>query len=162
MFKWKVLPNYLFGMILLLGLQGCNRGPEFAIDPRGRLSEYIARSFSIKNVDEKDQLLAFLKGDARTRLESWSNDQFKAAFIESRREFLKLAIREVKEITSSEVQITYELTYIDRKPSKEKSHESKVTNKKLCQMILENGKWYISDVKNLKELVEFQNELSLP
>ena len=29
-------------------------------------------------------------------------------------------------------------------------------------MVLDKGKWFISDVKNIKELVEYKDEMSLP
>ena len=35
-------------------------------------------------------------------------------------------------------------------------------DRRVCRMILENGKWMIASVRNLKEVVEFQNEMSLP
>ena len=43
-----------------------------------------------------------------------------------------------------------------------RGHEAKVTNRKNAQMIQDKGKWFISDVHNIKELVEYKNELSLP
>ena len=54
--------------------------------------------------------------------------------------------------------ITYELAYVDQS----RGSGAKITNKKLCQMKLESGKWVINDVHNIKELVEYQNEMSLP
>jgi hypothetical protein len=29
-------------------------------------------------------------------------------------------------------------------------------------MVLDGGRWYIADVRNIKELVEYRNEMSLP
>lgn len=147
-----------FIVILCLGLTACTRnsgGPE---DPKRRLSEYISRSFAVKNLEDRQELAIFLTGEAKTRLLAWSEDQFRAAFIESKRQYIKLLITEMKSISPTEVRITYELTYVDQG----KGHDAKVTNKKLCQMIKDQDKWYISDVHNIKEWVEYQNELSLP
>lgn len=52
-------------------------------------------------------MLNLLTGEAKTRLASWSEDQFRQAFIESKRQFLKLLFRETKAISSTEVMVTY-------------------------------------------------------
>ena len=149
---------------ILLGLWvGCTRQPQVVGDPKQRLTEYIVRTFSIRSETDKDFLLGYLTGDVKGRLESWSKEQFREAFIERKREFIKLTIREIKKISDQEVEITYELKY-NELGSKIAGHSSSamVTNKKLCQMVLVQGKWMISDVRNIKELLEFKDELSLP
>ncbi len=149
---------------LVLSLSACNRSVSVVGDPKLRLTEYISRSFAITKVEEKDQLLAYLTGDVRTRLESWSPEQFREAFLDSKRQFIRLTVREIKPISEDEVQVTYELVYNQaRKQGSGQKNEAKVTNKKLCQMVRkEHGQWYIADVRNIKELIEFQDELSLP
>lgn len=151
----------LLSAILATASVGCTKS-EVVGDPKGRLTEYISRSFSIKSPEDRKLLLNYLTGDVKSRLSGWSDDQFREAFIDSKREFIKLAFREVKEISPVEVQITYELTYMDQGKGHEKAREAKVTNKKLCQLVYEQGRWYISDVRNIKELVEYKNELALP
>ncbi|MGK5087243.1 hypothetical protein WDW86_06765, partial [Bdellovibrionota bacterium FG-2] len=89
---------------------------------------------------------------------AWSEEQFRQAFMDSKRKFLKLVFRETNKGSDKEVNITYELTYLDQS----KGHDAKVTAKKLCSLVLDQGKWLISNVRNIKELVEYQNELSLP
>ena len=127
-------------------------------DPKKRLSEYISRSFSVKGIEDRGQLSQYLTGDAKNRLYAWSDEQFLQAFVDSKRQYIKHVYNEVKNLSESEVNITYELTYLDQG----KGHDARVTNKKLCRMVLEQGKWLISDVRNIKELVEYRNELSLP
>jgi hypothetical protein len=142
---------------------GCTPRLDPSQDPRKSLTDYISQSFSIKTRDDRSRLLVFLTGDAKSRLAGWSEDQFREAFLESKREFLKLSFKEVKNVSSAEVQITYELSYIDPGRNRDgKKHEAKVTNKKLCQLVLDQGKWLISDVRNIKELVEYKDEMSLP
>jgi hypothetical protein len=136
----------------------CNRGPELPDDPKGRLKDYISKSFNIKNTSDRQALVAFLTGDAKIRLSAWSDDQFREAFVESKRQFQRLAFREAKTISASEVNITYDLTYVDQS----RGADAKVTNRKLARMVKEQGKWMIADVKNIKELVEYSNEMSLP
>jgi len=129
-----------------------------ADDPKKRLTEYISKSFAVKGAEDRKGLAEYLAGDARTRMTDWSDEQFRQAFIDSKRQFIKLAFREIKTLSPKEMNITYELTYLDQG----KGHDAKVTNKKLCQMSLEKGKWFITDVRNIKELVEYRNEMSLP
>jgi hypothetical protein len=149
--------------ILLLVLSGvfaasCTKGPGVADDPKNRLSDYINRSFNARTDADRQAMLDFLTGDAKSRLAAWSPDQFKEAFIDSKRQFLKLAFRETKSVSENEISITYELSYLDQK----KGRDAKVTNKKLAQLLRQNGKWYVGDVHNIKELIEYQNEIALP
>ena len=143
---------------LTLGLSACKQAQEGANDPKGRLQSYISKSFSVKKPEEKNELMGFLSGDARMRLASWSDEQFREAFVDAKREFVKLQFREVKPVSKTEVNITYELTYMDQAKAK----DAKITNRKLCRMVLEEGSWRISEVKNIKELIEYKNEMSLP
>jgi hypothetical protein len=64
----------------------------------------------------------------------------------------------VKAQSNTETNLTYELTYID----KTKGSDARVTNKRMCEMVLENGTWQIREVHNIKELIEYKNEMSLP
>jgi hypothetical protein len=149
------------GLILaatLAGACGCTTKNDAPEDPKRRLTEYISRSFEVKGVEDRRLLSEYLTGNAKTRLEAWSEDQFRQAFIDSKRQFIKLAFREIKPASPTEVNITYELSYLDQN----KGHDAKVTNKKLCQMVQDQGRWYIAEVTSIKELVEYRNEMSLP
>ncbi len=160
--KFRLAGLFFITIALFSHLLGCTSKPDAtsgsANDPKNRLNEYISKSFSVKSLEDRQTLATYLTGEARNRLSAWSDEQFRQAFIESKRQFLKLAFREVKNHSPTEVQITYELSYIDQS----KGHDAKVTNKKFCQMVSENGNWLIRDVQNIKELIEFKDELSLP
>lgn len=136
----------------------CSRKNQSHDDPKQQLTDYISKSFAVRSIDDRPSLLEHLSGEAKTRLASWSDDQFREAFIESRRQFIKLLIQEIKSVSPQEVNITYELTYLDQN----KGRDAKVTNKKLAQMKVESGRWVIGEVKSIKELVEYRNEMSLP
>jgi len=144
--------------LLTLGLTACTTGKNSLNGPQKALTEYISMSFSVKGIDDRTKLLQFLTGEARTRLEAWSPEQFLEAFIDTKRSFIRLVVVETKPASPTETTITYELTYLDQG----KGHNAKVTNKKLCTLILEQDRWVIRDVRNIKELVEYQNEMALP
>jgi uncharacterized protein YnzC (UPF0291/DUF896 family) len=147
-----------------MSLISCTRGPDLSGDPKQRLIEYISKSFALKQVDDRSQLLAYLTGDVKQRLESWSVDQFREAFLNSKRSLVKISVKEVKMVSDGEAQVTYEIIYNEQKKSTD-GHlsEAKITNKKLCQMTKgEHGYWMIADVRNIKEFIEFKDEFSLP
>ncbi len=148
----------VFGLLLSTQFLACTQKSKELDDPKGRLTEYISVSFSIKGLEDRKTLLTFLTGEAKQRLELWSDEQFLGAFVDSKRQYMKLSFKEVKAVSPDEMAITYELTYLDQSKGK----DAKVTNKKLCEMQRLDGKWYIASVKNIKELIEYRNEMALP
>ena len=147
---------------LLLGVSvlgwGCSSRRQGANDPKSRLQDYISQSFAISGPQDREALSRFLIGPAKTRLAAWSDDQFRTAFLENRRQFVKLVFSEVRNLSPKEVNITYELTYLDQS----KGHDAKVTHKKLAQLTHDRDQWYIAEVRNMKELIEYKNEMALP
>lgn len=143
-----------------MALVGCNKKSPQVEDPQNLLRSYISKSFTIQNDEERKELEAYLTGNARARLASWSDAQFRKAFIESKRQFVRLDFRDrdVKKISDREVSVTYELSYMDRS----KNSDVKITNKKMAYLVKEGDRWLIQEVRNLKELVEYKNEMSLP
>lgn len=140
-------------------LQGCSGSNDLSGSPERRLTEYISLSFSVDGTDDRPKLERYLTGEALERFRSWSEEEFKTALVASKREFGKISFQETKRISDSEVNLTYVLTYFDRS----KGEGAKVTNKKLCHMVRgEDGYWYIRDVRNIKEMIEYRNEMSLP
>jgi predicted small secreted protein len=136
----------------------CTETTDMGKDPKKVLNDYISHSFSVRTPSDRQVLLTYLARDAKSRLAAWSDEQFQEAFIDNKRQFVKLVFTETKPISSAETSITYELSYIDQG----KGHDAKVTQKKLAQMILDQGKWQISDVRSIKEMVEYRNEMALP
>ena len=146
-------------MVLVLAtvFAACS-GSNDSSDPKARLREYISKSFKVGSVKDRSSLEALLTGEAKIRLVSMTDDRFREEFVDKRRKFLKLKFREIKKVSEDELSITYEISYVNEG----KAFEAKVTNKKLCYMKLVDNLWYISDVQNIKELVEYKNALSLP
>lgn len=142
----------------LLSVSSCTRKDLPEGDPRRRLEDYVRTSFNVRDVGDREKLLGFLTAGAKNRLAAWSDEQFRQAFIDSKRQFLTLSIREVKSVSPSQTNLTYELSYVDQG----RGNEARVTNKRMTEMVLEQGHWMIREVHNIKELVEYKNEMSLP
>lgn len=140
-----------------VALSACDKGRFPSSDPRQRLSDYISRSFSVKSEKDREELLGFLSGPSKIRLAAWSDEQFRQAFIDSKRTFGKLVYTEVKNSAPGEAQITYELTFSDQ----EHGTDTKVTQKRLAHLVQENGVWMIREVRNIKELVEYKNGMDV-
>ena len=157
--------DIIWAIGFLLALSACTDSflRETKNDPKGRLTEYISKSFSVKSPNDKNELVKYLTGDAKARLSGWSEDQFREAFIDSKRNFIKLQIREIKPVSPTETNLTYEISYFEESKGKDgKMYNTKITNKKLCRMFKEDNHWLIGEVRNIKELVEFKDELTLP
>lgn len=149
-------------VLTLLVFTACTSKGVPQSDPKKLLSEYISKSFAVNSTGERAQLLTFLTGDAHRRLNAWSDDQFRTAFVESKRQFVKLAYQEIKAVGKDEVSITYELSYVDQN----RGADAKITQRKLARIVRDPSQpqdyWRISDVRNLRELIEFRNEMALP
>lgn len=157
----KMITVLLALQLVALSFSACTP-KQGADDPRGRLNAYISQTFAVKGPQDRKDLAAYLTGEARDRIESWSDEQFRQAFVDSKRQFVKLAFKEQKSVSPDETSITYEITYQSNYVDAQgKAHDARVTNRKLAQMVRKDGKWYISDVRNIKELVEYKNELTL-
>jgi hypothetical protein len=152
----KVFVAVVLGFSVLSS--GCTSQRKGGNDPKSRLQDYISQSFAITGPQDRDALSRFLTGPAKTRLAAWSDDQFRSAFLENKRQFVKLVFSEVRNLSPKEVNITYELTYLDQS----KGHDAKVTHKKLAQMTQARDQWFIAEVRNMKELIEYKNEMALP
>ncbi len=161
--RFRKTASFLVMLQMAVLSASCTPQPKGADDPKGRLNDYISHSFAVKSVDDRKALASFLTGDARARIEGWSDEQFRQAFIDSKRQFIKLAFKESKNVSPDEVSITYEITFDTRYNDPQgKPTDARITNRKLAQMVRKEGKWYVTDVKNIRELVEYKNELSLP
>ena len=145
-------------LVFLSFFSACSSNKSGANDPKARLQDYISQSFVVKGPQDREALSRFLTGPAKTRLAAWSDDQFRGAFMENKRQFIKLVFSDVKSLSPKEVNITYELTYLDQS----KGHDAKVTHKKVAQLTQDRDQWLIAEVRNMKELIEYNNEMALP
>lgn len=151
----------IFGFQIALAVasilqSGCtSKEPTSSSDPAGRLKAYVEKSFSVSSPADRKAMLEFLSGDAKERLESWSDEQFAQAFLDQKRKFEKLALKDIRIPTPQEAIVTYELTYLD-------VNQSRRTQKKAATLGFSGGNWKIQSVRNLREIVEYQNELTIP
>jgi hypothetical protein len=146
----------LFGFVLIFA--ACKGSQTLPSDPKSRLEQYITKSFAVRQAEDRAVMAEFLTGEAKRRLTAWSDAQFLRAFVETKRTFDRLLIREKRTISATEVNITYEISYTEKIDDRVR----RITNRKLANLIEEQGLWHIREVRNLSELVEFRDELSLP
>ena len=144
-------------VVIALVFVGCSKNQQSESTAKQRLADYVSVSFNVKDTSDRTKLISYLTGGAKNRLAAWSDEQFRQAFMESKREFVKLAIREVKTVSDKETNITYELSYLDQG----RGADARVTTKRMCELILENGSWFIKEVHNIKELIQYKNEMSI-
>ncbi|NDD92065.1 hypothetical protein EBZ37_08275 [bacterium] len=149
-----------FSLVLsaLIALVSCSPGRSGGSDPKARLRDYISQSFAVSGPEDREALSRFLTGQAKARLAAWSDEQFRSAFVENKRQFVNLVFSEVRNLSPSQINITYELTYFDQS----KGHDAKVTQKKMAQLSQDQDQWFIAEVRNIKELIEYKNEMALP
>jgi len=145
----------IFGMIFMFLQLSCTK-KELSSDPKGRLKEYIEKSFHIRRVSDKKILAGYLTGQAKRRLESWSDDQFAAAFIDRKRENPKFKLKDFKKQSADEVNITYELSFTSLD-----QNEAKVINRKSCQLVNLDDAWYIKKCRNIKQVVEYREAIEV-
>jgi hypothetical protein len=165
MYRWA---NLILFAIILVTVASCSRRQGDDADPRKRIMDYISQSFAVRDITDRDILLEHLTGDAKYRLAAWSDDQFRAVFMESKRRFVNVKFHEVKKVSENRYDITYDMIYIDEGKTGDQPDSSardglaKVTQRKLAQIISDRGKWMITDIRSIKELVEYMGEMSLP
>lgn len=157
--KWVRVSAVCIGLLIS---GACSRGGSSGTNPKEVLADYISLTFSAQAPSDRTKMLQSLTGEAKSRLAAWSDEQFRQAFIEKKRKFAKLAYLEVRARGERETSITYELTYRDT----QKSSDVRVTQRKLARLTRDAGgqqaPWKIAEVRNIRELIEFENEMSLP
>jgi hypothetical protein len=152
----------MFKILFFCLLLACTKDQGIKI-PQAQLEAYIAKSFSVRSLADRSVLASYLTDQVKDRLAAWSDTQFEEVFVGSQRELLRLLIKEVKKTSAEEVEITYELSFLEHsKMHQNQLHEARIVNKKLCRMLFQNGKWLIADVKSLKELIEYEGGIALP
>lgn len=148
----------------LASVMACTGGNKGGAEtPQRVLSEYVSRSFAVKAPVEKSKLLELTTGEVKKAIEQLDEAAFRSYFIDSKRDFLGLKVKDERKVGDGQYSITYELSYMSRGLPVATSAEpsvDRVTNKKHALFVNQDGKWLISEVKNLKTLIEHQNEMS--
>ena len=151
----KIIPFLL--LFIWIGFAACTSktGDQ---TPVKTLESYVQASFNVNGIEDKARMEDMLIGDTKQRLQVWSDEQFLKAFVETKKKFGTLKILENRKVNDQEVALTYELSF--REGEKEK--EAKITQRKLCMMVLVDGAWKIREVRSQRESIEYLSELSLP
>ncbi len=126
------------------------------------LSEYVSRSFGVQSINDRKKLIELTSGEVKKVLEDMKDETFQKYFIAQKKEFVSLKVNDERSLTENTYSITYELTYKQQSLTFDGqiSHDL-ITNKKHSVFVKADGKWLISEVKNLKTDIEHQNAMSL-
>jgi hypothetical protein len=145
------------GVVCVFLGTGCTTN-EQEKSPVKVLEKYIDISFNAKTIEDKKRMEELLTGDTKTRLATWSNEQFSKAFIEANRKFQNIKVLENKKVNTSETALTYELSFQEGSDQKKVA----ISQRKLAVIVLEGEVWRIKEVRSIRESIEYLKELSLP
>jgi len=152
--KMKLLT--CFGILASLMLLGsCTNAKKQT--PQETLSEYVSRSFGVATQNDKAKLAELATGQVKAALDSLNDEEFKKNFVDTKRELVALKIKDERKLADGRYSITYEIAYIN----KSSENKDKLTSKKHAIFVNENGKWLVSEVQNLKTVMEHQTELEV-
>lgn len=130
--------------------------------PQHTLSEYVSRSFGVSAPVDKLKLLELTTGEVKKTIDSLSELEFRENFLNSKREFRSLKIKDERVVNDSQYSITYEISFskTTQSPDSKDPMVDLITNKKSAVLVKSGDHWLISEVKNLKTFIEHQNEMS--
>lgn len=127
-----------------------------ADSPNNSLREYVSRTFAIDNVEDRDRLIELTTGNVKEILLSMDEEDFRKNFLEEKKAFVGMKIKDERELNPGRYSITYELTYTN----KTNSTSATVLTKKHAIFEKIEDRWLISEVQNLKTVIEHENEMS--
>jgi hypothetical protein len=135
--------------VTLISLFSCNKEST----PESTLEALVESRFS---GSDRDDLLELTTGKLKNQLENMSDDNVKL-FLETdglRRRTLKITL---KNCDTDKCFITYILKYEDKRPQ---GTSFNVEVKKIAEVVLEDKKWLVSDISNLKTYIDSKKEIN--
>ncbi len=141
----------------LAGFVACTPGSDEKT-PVKVLENYVEASFHATGPSDKKKMESLLTGDTKLRLEAWSEEEFRKQFVEKRKTFKELKVLENRAVSPTEVILVYELAYLEGPKEK----EVRITQRKLGTLVRVGDEWKIKEVRNIRESIEYLEELSLP
>lgn len=142
--------------ILALLITGCTSMCDTAhkdMNPEEVVEEYLSITFNIDDVNQIGSLIEFTSGNLKQALEAADSKTIQKVFIDKNYDLKRFSILERRNRTPREVEITYELAYLDKKGS---SEDALVTAENTLNLIRQKGAWYITDVIGGKTEIDFQ------
>lgn len=156
-FQQQKFNAFITTLAFVLVLSGCEKKIE-NIGPEQTLNQYVNMAFAVKQPTDRIKLKELLAGQASSSLSGMDDEHFMAQFLRPKRKLLKIVILENKKLSENEVSVTYETVFVDDLSS----NQVRTTQKKIALLKkLESG-WKIAEFRNVKELLEYQNEISFP
>ena len=150
----------LIVLVLFVLLSACTGSKTAQNGPQKTLTEYVEKSFAVKAINDKKDLLNLTTGEVKKLLEGIDEKSFLDQFLHSKRSFVALRVKDERKMNDTKYTITYELVFNEQSNDSKNPNKSQVTSKKYALFELESGVWKISEVRNLKTLIEHQNEMT--
>ena len=152
-------------IFFLAFVTGCTGKQPGVNTPQRALSEYVGITFAVKTASDKTKLMSYMSGEAREKLAALPDAEFERYFVESKKEFVSLKVRDERKLSEDRYALTYEITYNSRGPAIDPLiHQigmNRVINKKHVIFVKDSGRWLISEIQNLKTLIELKDETNL-
>lgn len=151
----------ILGVLVFAGF-ACVSPQNSKEGPQKVLSEYVTKSFAVKNVSDKALLMQYTTGEVKKALNELDEKSFNTAFIHTKREFKSLKIKDERQVSEGKYSITYELTYnAESAPiTGTEPQKDEITNKKTAIFEMQDGKWLISEVRSIKTLIDHKNDIT--
>jgi hypothetical protein len=137
-------------------LVACTKAPK-PETPEGALQQYVTMAFNAKNPEDRKKLVDLSTGDALYFIQNMTDEEFKKHFIDSNLQFVSMKAKDLRQETSGDVSMVYELNYKEGKVGTQTIH----TNKKIAYLTFdkEAKAWKIKATKNMKSFIERKEDL---
>jgi hypothetical protein len=144
---------WILGFALVVS---CTKTPK-PETPEAALQQYVTAAFNAKGVEDRKKLMDLSTGDALYFIQNMSDEQFKRHFIDSNLQFVSMKAKDLRQETTGDVSLVYELNYKEGKVESQTVH----TNKKIAYLThdKEAKTWKIKATKNLKSFIERKEDL---
>lgn len=146
---------------LCLVLTGCARfcGVNHKdMSPEQIVEAFLNTAFNMRETSERERLAALCTGKLRQAINSSTDEDIKAAYIDRRYEVKSYSVIERRDRTPRETEITFRLIYADLGSTGAevaKDSAATVTTDNTVSVVREKGLWLLRDVIGRKTTIDF-------
>lgn len=152
--------SHILLIIGLLALTGCTKSCGSSrrdMTPEQVVEAYLNISLNMKDVGQKEDLLALTTDNLRDAIVQASDDTLKNAFINKNYRLKNYSVVERRDRTPRETEVTFSISYNDLGDNPELKEEDAalVTTENTVSVAKQNGIWLIRDVLGKKTTIDF-------